>query len=249
VERIRAVCLDIDGTLLDDEAASRRGLKALVGNDAAFPVWRRTSEEHYARFLAGEVDFDVMRRERTRAFFAAFGEELSGTEATEREQRRMAAVRRSWQLFNDTPACLDWLRSRGLRLAVITNAPGVHQRHKLASVGLAHLFDSIVISEELGVPKPDARIFQAACAKLDVRPEEVVHVGDRLDLDAVAAMRAGMHGVWLNRRGEDDAPPHGIATITGLGELPGLIEPDAGKPAGRSWVPTARTPSRYEFTG
>jgi putative hydrolase of the HAD superfamily len=243
------VCLDIDGTLLDDEAASRRGLKALVGNDAAFPVWRRTTEAHYARFLAGEVDFDVMCRQRTRAFFAAFGEELSDTETAEREQRRMTAVQRSWRLFDDTPACLEWLSSRGLRLAVITNAPGAHQRQKLASVGLAHLFDSIVISEELGVPKPDARIFQAACVKLGVRPEEVVHVGDRLDLDAVAAMRAGMHGVWLNRRGEDEAPPRGIATINGLGELPDLLASDAPKPAGHRWVPTARTPSRYEFTG
>lgn len=217
------MCLDIDDTLLDNARSSRQGLKALVGNDAAWPVWRRTTDEHYARFIAGELDFDLMCRERTRAFFAAFGEEISDTEAAKRERIRMAAMQRAWQLFDDARPCLEWLRDSGLRLAVITNAPGPYQRKKIASVGLGGVFDALVISGELGIAKPDGRIFDAACSSLGLRPEEVVHVGDRLDVDATAATRAGLHGVWLNRTEKHAPLPPGVSLITSLGELPELL--------------------------
>ncbi|MDR7300771.1 HAD family hydrolase [Haloactinomyces albus] len=223
--QIRAVCLDIDDTLLDNERSSRMGLAALTGNDAAWPVWRRTTEEHYARVVAGETDFDTMCRERIRAFFAAFGEQLSEAEVIAREHVRMSAMQRAWKLFDDAVPCLEWLRASGLRVAVISNAPGGYQRKKIAAVGLAGAFDELVLSGELGVAKPDSRIFAAACSALDLRPEEVAHVGDRFDQDALGAVHAGMHGVWLNRRGNArsqaaDPVPEDVSVITGLDELP-----------------------------
>lgn len=217
------MCLDIDDTLLDNAASSRLGLVALVGNDAGWPVWQRASEEAYERFVAGEISFDGMRTARTRAFFAAFGEDIGEAEAERREARRLAAMRHAWRLFDDAVPCLEWLRASGLRTAVITNAPSAYQREKIASVGLADAFDAVVISGECGVAKPDARIFHSACAALEVHPSEVVHVGDRLDTDAAGACRAGMHGVWLNRRGRPDTPPENVRTITQLADLPELL--------------------------
>ncbi|MFR9729699.1 HAD family hydrolase [Saccharopolyspora sp. MS10] len=221
--RIKAVCLDIDDTLLDNAASSRLGLRALIGNDAAWPVWRHTTEEHYARYVAGELDFERMCRERTRAFFAAFGERLTEEEAAAREDYRMTAMQAAWRLFDDALPCLEWMRASGLQLAVITNAPGAYQRLKISRTGLAGSFDSMLISGELGVAKPDPRIFHAACAALDAAPHEVVHVGDRLDTDALGATDAGLHGVWLNRNGTEHAPPPGVSMITSLAELPELL--------------------------
>ncbi len=218
------MCLDLDDTLLDNERSSRQGLVALTGNDAAWPVWRRITDEYYSRLLAAEIDFDTMCLERTRAFFAAFGDLLSDGEVLDRERRRMAAMRRAWQLFDDAMPCLQWLRDSGLRLALITNAPGYYQREKIASLGLAGLFDELVISGEVGAAKPDARIFRAACSALGLPPHEVAHVGDRFDLDAAGAARAGMHGVWLDRRGDGtghgEPAPGGVSVIAGLHELP-----------------------------
>lgn len=232
------MCLDIDDTLLDNASSSRAALAALVGNDAAWPVWRRTTDEHYQRWIAGEVAFDAMCVDRTRAFFAAFGEEISWVEAAERERRRMAAMQRCWELFDDARPCLDWLRGAGLQVAVITNAPGAYQRSKIAAVGLADAFDAVLISGERGAAKPDGALFREACAELGARPEQVVHVGDRLDADALGAHRAGMHGVWLNRH--DRCPPHPpeVSVITGLDELPELITCDL--PAAVGTAPTQR---------
>ncbi len=82
----------------------------------------------------------------------------------------------------------------------------------------------------MGVAKPDARIFEVACSEFGVRPEQAVYVGDRLRTDAIGAARAGLTGVWLNRRG--DVPPAadaaeaaavGVIELTSLDALPDAL--------------------------
>jgi len=222
---IRAACLDIDDTLVDYVASGRAGLAALVGHDRSWAHWARLTELHYDRFIAGEVDFDRMRLERTRAFFAELGEPLSDAEVAVREARRVDAMRGAWRLFDDALPCLHLLRSAGLMLAAVTNAPSAHQRGKLATVGLVDAFDVLVIAEEVGMAKPDPAIFHLACTRLGVRPDQTVHIGDRLDLDALGAVDAGLYGVWLDRAATATAAPvpPGVHVINGLLELPDLI--------------------------
>lgn len=245
--QIKAVCLDIDDTLLDSESASRCGLRALVGSDRAWPVWRRTTDQFYSRFSSDEIDFDVLCVERTQAFFAAFGDRIDADEAARRETNRMAAMQHAWRLFDDVVGCLDRLRAAGMPLAAITNAPGQYQRNKLASVGLADAFDTVVISEEIGCSKPDPRIFGIAAERLGMAPGELVHVGDRFEADALGAVRAGLRGVWLDRardavrgiprpgrprddeeragepEGRDTAEAGAVTTIGDLHELADLV--------------------------
>ncbi|MBA8926036.1 putative hydrolase of the HAD superfamily [Kutzneria viridogrisea] len=220
---IRAVCLDIDDTLIDYGGSVRSVLSAMIGRDDAWPAWQRTTDEHVARVISGECDYDTMRRERTRAFFADLGECLDDAEVDRREQYRLDAMEQSWRVFEDTLPCLDWLRATGIKVAAVTNASGPHQRAKIAAVGLSEFFDEVVIAGELGVAKPDPAIFRTACLDLGVDLAETVHVGDRLDLDAIGARDAGMHGVWLNRTGESGPAPSGVSTISSLAELPELI--------------------------
>src|SRR5688500_15312617 len=129
-----------------------------------------------------------------------------------------------WRLFADALPCLDWLRAAGLKLAAVTIASGPAQRDKLACLGLTRFFDAVVIAGELGVAKPAPGIFHAACQQLQVSPEHAVHIGDRLDLDAVGALDAGLHAVWLNR---DDVParhaPPGVHVLPDLAALPSLL--------------------------
>ncbi|MCO1580864.1 HAD family hydrolase [Crossiella sp. SN42] len=224
VGQIRAVCFDIDDTLVDYATSARLGLAALLGHDNGWAAWERATECQLARLIAGEIDYDTMRKERSRTFFADLGEFISDTEAIAREERRVAAMRRAWRLFDDAGPCLEWLRGAGLRMAAITNASGALQRVKLADCGLAEYFEEVVIAGELGVAKPDEVIFHTTCAALGIAPEQAVHVGDRLDLDAVGARDAGMYGVWLDRSGAGVAElPERVSVIGGLEELPELL--------------------------
>lgn len=216
--------LDVDDTLVDHTASSRAALRLLLGHDNAWPLWTQITDENVARVVAGEVDSDNMRWQRTKEFFGCLGELLDDAEAMRREQIRVHAMRRGWRLFADARPCLEWLNATGVRIAVITNASGPHQRKKLADLGVAEFIHEVLIAGELGVAKPDPAIFRTACARLGAEPCEVAHVGDRLDLDAIGARDAGLAGVWLDRQGPaGGALPAGISTITSLGQLPELL--------------------------
>lgn len=218
------MCLDVDDTLVDHSAAARHALRLMLGHDDAWPLWQQITDENAARVVAGEVDSDTMRWQRTKEFFACLGEMLDDAEAARREDMRATAMRAGWTLFDDVLPCLDWLSAVGVRIAVITNASGPYQRAKLANLGVAAFIDEVVIAGELGAAKPDPVIFHTACARLGYPPAEVAHVGDRLDVDAIGARDAGLTGVWLNRTGPARGTlPAGIATIASLELLPELL--------------------------
>ena len=91
----------------------------------------------------------------------------------------------------------------------------------LETAGVAHLFDTIVVSDAIGWRKPRREIFEAALAALGVNAAESLFVGDRADIDVVGAQRLEMPVAWVNRAG---APlPPGIEPpdyeIRDLGEL------------------------------
>jgi putative hydrolase of the HAD superfamily len=120
---------------------------------------------------------------------------------------------------------LGELRRSGWRVAVVTNGPP-SQRVKVERCGLAPLVDVVVVSDELGVSKPDRRIFEAAARLAGSEIEGAWLVGDSPDADIAAAVGMGIPGVWL-RRGrlwtETRWRPHAIAESIeeALGTVPG----------------------------
>ncbi|MGH3623307.1 MAG: HAD family hydrolase [Sciscionella sp.] len=223
---VGAVCLDVDDTLVDYQQAVRAALRAALGSDDSWPVWQQVADDHVAKVISGELDRASMPLRRTRAFLAAIRLPLDDVDAMCWERERLARMGRCWALFHDVLPCLDWLRASGLRIAAVTNASGPHQREKLVNLGIAGFFDNLLIAGEIGAAKPDPVMFHTACVRLGLSPAQVVHVGDRLDLDAVGATNAGLHGVWLDRHGhggECAAVAAGVRSIGTLGELPELL--------------------------
>jgi putative hydrolase of the HAD superfamily len=220
---IHAVCLDIDDTLVDFTATARRALSDMIGRDDMWLRWQRTTDEHVAKVVAGDLAYEDMHQARTKAFFADLGALLDDDLVADLERRRSVRLRANWRLFEDTLPCLDWLRAAGLKLAAVTNASGAHQRTKLEKLGISRFFDAVVIAGELGAAKPDPVIFHTACARMDVPVDHVMHVGDLLEADALGARDAGLHGVWLNRSHDDARPATGIAVIETLADLPELL--------------------------
>ena len=102
--------------------------------------------------------------------------------------------------FPETIEILEKLKSRGIKLAIVTNiTPELldHQRKKVEALGIAHLFDTVVYSAEVGVHKPDRRIFDYAASVLGVPNEQCLFVGDDPQADVAGALGAGMEVVWL----------------------------------------------------
>ena len=82
--------------------------------------------------------------------------------------------------------------SRRYRLGVITNGFIDSQRGRLEAAGLTDYFDPIRISEEVGIAKPDRRIFEMALAQLEMRAQEVLYIGDSISHDREGCISAGI---------------------------------------------------------
>ena len=218
MNRIRAVCFDLDDTLIDSTAAERTGAllfaerfrDQVIACEDFHARWRTATAAAFDRYLAGAIPFMQQRRERVRALCADAPDDA---EADRRFAVYLEGYRREWRLFADVLPTLDALRQ--LPLAIISNAPVAQQREKLTRVGIADRFQAMLTPDTAGVGKPDPRIFLAACAALGVAPGECLHVGDHLDHDAIGARDAGLHGVWLDRTGAATGAA-GIPRVTGL---------------------------------
>lgn len=98
---------------------------------------------------------------------------------------------------------LDWLDIRRdcYTLAVITNGFSEAQRPKMKFSDIDRYFDYFFLSEDLGYMKPDRRFFDAAIAKMGVKPEQCLVIGDDYKVDIEGAMNAGIPQVWYNLNG------------------------------------------------
>ncbi|MFF3456562.1 HAD family hydrolase [Streptomyces sp. NPDC002730] len=227
---IRAVLWDIDDTIFDYASADRVGMQRHLnaeglpdGYDSvgqALDAWRELTQLHWARFAGGETDFQGQRRDRVRSFLHR---ELSDADADAWFERHVAHFEAAWSLFPDTVPVLDVLADE-YRHAVLSNASIHNQDRKLRALGVRDRFEAVVCAVELGVSKPDAGAFHAACDAIDLTPQEVAYVGDHPDIDARGAVAAGLTGIWLDRTGLGGHPE--LTRITGLDQLPGLLRGD-----------------------
>jgi HAD superfamily hydrolase (TIGR01662 family) len=130
-------------------------------------------------------------------------------------------------LYPDVEPTLRQLKADGYRLGVTGNQPE-GAAEQAAELGLP--FDFAGSSAQWGVAKPDPAFFQRIVSELEVQPEEILYVGDRLDNDVIPAREAGMIAVFIKRGPwgylqsvwpEAEDAPH---TIRSLNELPKLLE-------------------------
>ncbi|MEW6228130.1 MAG: HAD family hydrolase [Bacillota bacterium] len=228
---VRAVVFDVDGTLIDHLGAERAALESIYGSvqqaiqdaplEEFIEVWHGEAQRHMQLYLAGELTFTEQRLRRVQSVFGRWGKVVSEGEAMETFRKYLAEYERNWRLYDDVLPCLHCLRNYSL--GIVSNGDSKQQRQKLDCTGITVFFASVVISGDVGVAKPAPGIFERCITELGLSPNEVVYVGDCLETDCAGAEQAGLHGVWLNRRGIDDGTGSSIAAIASLGQLPGVI--------------------------
>jgi putative hydrolase of the HAD superfamily len=218
------IFFDLDGTLLDDDAEVQAAIAGFyerfreelpADRTAFFAQWKELSERWFNRYLAREIGFQEQRRGRMRELFPG----IDYAEADDRYEVFLAGYEQNWRLFPDVQPALAALP--GKPLGIITNGDPRQQRLKLERMGIADRFSIVVISGEVGVAKPEPGIFAEACRRAGEAPGLCWYVGDRLETDPVAAVVAGLHGVWINRDPARPADPR-VPTIRSLEEMPAL---------------------------
>ena len=102
-----------------------------------------------------------------------------------------------WELYPEVPGVLEQLRPR-FQLAITSNFDG-RLRFILQHLGISTFFSHVFISSELGADKPDPEIYRRALTLMDLKPSEVLHVGDDPQRDWEAASAAGLAVFRLDR--------------------------------------------------
>ena len=189
---IRAVFFDLDGTLYDRDAAIlRTAEEQFEAFGEELGVDKRAFIERLVA-LDGHGHNRVPRLHHALAQVLGFGADLAD---------RLEAFFRSrypdqcW-ISQDSLSTLESLRASGKKLGIITNGPTRWQSRKIECMGIASLFDAVLISETEGIQKPDPRIFTRALEGCGVLASESIFVGDHPEIDIGGAKGAGLTPVW-----------------------------------------------------
>ncbi len=197
---VHAVTFDVGGTLIEcrpsvghiyAEVAARHGYRNLSpsvlnrGFKAAWGAFRefQHSRDNWAA-LVDATFCGLVEPLPSQTFFPELFNRFSEPDA--------------WHIYNDVIPALEALKSKGLKLGIISNWDE-RLRPLLRRLKLHRYFDSIVVSCESGACKPARELFEAACAGLGSASEQTLHVGDSLEMDLLGARAAGLQSLHLRR--------------------------------------------------
>jgi beta-phosphoglucomutase len=145
-----------------------------------------------------------------------FAKTLPGREDLVEEMLRWLIAGQFERLFDDAVPALQALAAIGMPMAVISNF-GTHLRDLLARFELLRFFDPIIVSAEVGIAKPDRRIFDLLAEKVNMPRHRLLYVGDHIGDDIEGARSAGLDAVLIDRRNHHpDAPCPRISSLTEL---------------------------------
>lgn len=203
----KAVLFDMDDTIVDHALTCRDALACLRRDapslrrrslDALWTEYSRLLEEVHPDVVSGVLAPEKARIERFRRLATFSGVEVSSEEA----QAWSTAYRTHYQsrrrLVPGARRLLERLHRRAV-VGVVTNSRVVEQDEKVARFGLSGLLDFLLVSESVGVSKPDPEIFAMALDRASAEPGETVMIGDSWERDVLGARRAGIAAIWFNR--------------------------------------------------
>ncbi|TAM77926.1 HAD family hydrolase [bacterium] len=227
---IRGLVFDLDDTLCDDtssyHAAALDAARELAREHTIDPIvlkeayireadgfWQRLTPEELGKSIGGL---------RERMWAAALADVGITDCAVARHAAELynAARKGNLALFPSVDQQLEHWRA-SYRLALLTNGFSETHREKIALLEIEPYFDAILIADEVGMVKPDPRVFLHACRRIGTVPQQTVMVGDRYERDIVGAIEAGLRTIWVNVRGESlpAGRPRPDAVIGAIAEL------------------------------
>ena len=207
---VRAITLDLDDTLWPFAPIGERIERALHAwfmehsrsTAERFPIseMRALRERVFAEFPQHAHDLGLLRRLTIERALKESGDDPALAGAA---YAIFFAERNRVDFYADA---LDGLRRLSARLPVAALTNG---NADLAAIGIASHFRFQLGAREFGLPKPEPGLFQEACRRLGLEPQQVLHVSDDPRTDVEGAARAGLRSCWIDRG--DHAWPDGLA--------------------------------------
>jgi putative hydrolase of the HAD superfamily len=227
----RHIFFDLDHTIWDfdknaeetlHELYHHYGLKELGLHSADQFIETYTAHNHrlWAEYHVGKITKDYLREMRFKQTFLDLGvhPDVVPT-AFEDDYVRLGPTKLN--LFPGAHETLTYLKEK-YTLHLISNGFRESTEMKVSRTNLAQYFDSVIISEVVGVNKPDKAIFEHALNLAGATKPESVMIGDSIEADIMGAMNFGMDAIYFNPAGLDK-PEVVKVEIRSLGELMSLL--------------------------
>ncbi len=221
------VLFDADGTLFDYDAAESRALRytfeqaELAFSPTYLDPYRRLNGQIWRDFEQGKISQKVLRVKRFQLLSQAIAIDFDAAWFSKHYLLNLGA---GTQLIEGAEYLMNVLAGR-IGVALITNGLQDVQRARLARSEIGHHFNPVIISEEVGVAKPDVRIFEKAFELMGwPKKDSVLIVGDSLSSDICGGNNYGIGTCWFNPAAKpNDSGQHVGFEIRRLSELPPLL--------------------------
>lgn len=226
------VFFDADGTIFDFMAAEHWAISQVIAalgldpDGKAAETYSHINNGVWLEFEQKRITLQQLKTERFRRFL--LHHQITGN-PKEISNRYEGLLAQTYHLYDDALPVLDTIRNAGIPMSLITNGIAQVQRGRLRATGTASYFKAIVISEEIGIQKPDPRYFSVALRKAREAGTSAEHplvVGDSPTSDIRGGIAAGWDTCWVNRFGmtldHDAVPTHEISSLLELPRILGL---------------------------
>lgn len=232
-----AVLFDIDDTLYATGAFARQAranaVRAMIeaGLELPEPLVQRELDEVIAEFSSNyEHHYDKLLQRLSPQVVLRANPALivaAGVAAYHDTKFRELAP------FPDVPPLLEHIRAHGRRLGIVTHGLTVKQAEKLVRLGLVRFLDprAIFISDQIGISKPNPKLYQSALRALGLPAERVMYVGDSPEHDVHPPRSLGIVTVWARRAAKAKLPRGSSGAdyeVDDFGELRAILERDFG---------------------
>jgi len=200
--KFKAVIFDLYGTLVDDFASSigqshTEFVKALaVPSEPFMKLWRQTTEMRVTgAFQTVEASIEYVCN--------LLGMPLTAQQLTCAAEIRLQLIRRTLTPRPDALETLARLKDDGYKLGLLSNC-SIEIPILWPETAFADLFGSAMFSSRERLKKPDPRIYQIACERLGVKPEECLYIADGENHELAAAANVGLHSVLIRNSSRDN---------------------------------------------
>ena len=220
--KYNCIMMDIDNTLLDFDAAERKALVetlqqySLPYDEAALARYHEINAALWAELNKGKIRRDKLVVERFEKFAKEFGCDTKPSELNRSYTEHLATHA---DVIPGAEEALQELSEVATMVAVSNGTESV-ERGRLKLSGFEKYFDEVLISEAVGIAKPNPKIFQLAIRKLGIEhADKVLVVGDSLSADIQGGVNAGLDTCWVNA-----APAANESAVTPTYEVRTLAE-------------------------
>ncbi len=205
---VKDVFFDLDHTLWDFDKNSMLAFKRVfkkfkieIEIESFIEVYEPINLAYWKKYREEQVTKEILRRGRLIDSFEKFNIEYSIRKIDEMADSYIEELPFDNHLFDGTLAILDYLTVR-YQLHIITNGFEEVQYKKLKNSGIYHYFSTITTSEEVGVKKPNPKVFKMALKKANANPNQSIMIGDSFEADILGAKNIGMNTLFYNYRNE-----------------------------------------------